>query len=120
MSEEEEIFPFPSALPKVISNEPLPDYVYALTPANAAQPALVRWFCKSCIRSLTTSSKASVADSTVIGLAKAFLSRDFCYRQGSYGVCSGCRDAKVGACSEVRGTEVSPVSDLRLTILDPT
>jgi hypothetical protein len=42
MSEEEEIFPFPSALPKVISNKLLLDYVYALTPANAAQPALVR------------------------------------------------------------------------------
>jgi hypothetical protein len=36
MSKEEEIFPISLALPKVILNKLLLDYVYALTPANAA------------------------------------------------------------------------------------
>jgi hypothetical protein len=36
MSKEEEIFPLPLALSKVILNKLLLDYVYALTLANAA------------------------------------------------------------------------------------
>jgi hypothetical protein len=109
------VLPLVPRLPGYISKEDLPDHVYALSPANAAQPTLVRWLCRACVRSLTTRSKTEVADGTVVGFAKAFLSTSFCSRKGSYEPCSGCRTSKVGACSEVSIrclTDAWPLTDV--------
>ncbi|KAF1828021.1 hypothetical protein BDW02DRAFT_603878 [Decorospora gaudefroyi] len=94
--------PKPPPIPSYVSNAPIPDHVYAFAPHNEPQPPLARWLCQGCIKSLTTPSKGEImSNRTVLGVAVAFTSPEFCSRKNNFGVCSSCREAKTGGCATV-------------------
>lgn len=86
-----------------VSNKTIPDYIYALAPNLQAQPALVRFWCKSCLVGLTTTSKTA-PNGSLDSFIETLLQGDFCARKGNFGVCNLCsRDHKgecVGVCDK--------------------
>jgi hypothetical protein len=89
--------PIPGSIPA----SAIPLHIYNLPQHLQAQPQLVRLACQSCLVALVTSSKPGVSDGTVKGFARAFMEDEFCKRNSSYGVCSGCREAHKSGCSPV-------------------
>ncbi|KAF2829591.1 hypothetical protein CC86DRAFT_380274 [Ophiobolus disseminans] len=99
-------------VPTSVSSAPLPDHVYSLPPNMQAQPSLTRFWCESCLVSLTTTSSKD-PDGTVHGLARSMQVPGYCSRKTNFGICSGCAAAKNGSC-----VEISPEFRRAANILD--
>jgi hypothetical protein len=90
-----------STISGAVPSSSIPSHIYNLPQHLQAQPQLVRFACQSCLVALVTVSKPGVSDGTVKGFARAFMEDEFCKRNSSYGVCSGCREAHKSGCSPV-------------------
>jgi hypothetical protein len=88
-----------------LSNNALPNYIYKLAPYLQAQPNLVRFWCFSCLKSLTTTSDkppVGTVESFAQVMFKGLNKVPYCSRKGvNYSIYAGCRKAKKGSYTEV-------------------
>jgi hypothetical protein len=70
------------------SNEPIPDYIWALPLHLEPQPALVQPWCTNCLASFTKDGKSASQAAT-------------CSRVNVYSVCAPCASGKKGNCVAV-------------------
>jgi hypothetical protein len=87
-----------------LSNKPIPEWVYSVAPHLQGQPALVRFWCQSCLVAMT-SEASKFPKGTLEDFIESVMQGGICQRKGNFGVCKLCSDSHKGQCGEVRSDQ---------------